>query len=493
MKKNILNKILVLVLSIGLFACNDFLDIAPIDNLSGNNFWKTKADVESFNLSLYNRFRNTTMISSPYFVHTGDFRGAPVVATNTGDNFISDLRKNDLGTYITRSDSYKNITIWKNFYEVIQLANILHEQAGSLTDVLTLAEVKSYQAQAVFMRNLTYFFLVRTFGDVPYYTKSYQAESLPRTNMIKVLNMGITDLTTIKNDLPWTYEDQSKIAVRANRGAVIALLMHMNMWAAGFDTANSEDYYKVVAELGREIMEDNQGAYELLALNRTQEIFSGGSKEGLFEIVQNVNANEGFNNTSIYSNYVLQEPYTSRDKPQVYYASNFMTSIYPPSVIDGRKNTWFDQSIYTSDGTQQMFKFLNPYQGNDGALNSNAGNQVVFRYTGAVLLRAEALAALNRDAEALDIVNLIRNRAQATPFASSGNTLDDDIYWERVRELMGEGHYFYDLVRTRKVYNGNYSFAPISASGFNEGAWTWPLDVTALDNNPLINLNQYWN
>lgn len=491
MKKNII-KIVVLSLFLSVSGCTDFLDVAPIDNLSGNNFWKTKSDFESFNLGLYNRFRKATMISTNYFVHTGDLRCAPVKA-NSGDAFVSDLRNNALGTYITRSTTYKAITVWTSFYEVIQLSNILYQKAGESGSILTAEEVKSYKAQAVFMRNLSYFCLVRTFGAVPYYTKAFESQALPRTNMVTVLNNAIADLNAVKEDLPWTYEDQSKVAVRAMRGSVIALLMHMNMWAAGFDQPNAANYYTTVAELGREIMEDNQGAYELLPLDRSREIFTGGSKEGLFELVQNVNTNENFSSASIYSNYVLKDPYTSRAKAQIYYDANFIIKIYPPTIEDGRKLAWFDQNIYTSDGSQQMFKFLNPFQGTDGTLNSNIGNQVVFRYSDAVLLRAEALANLNKDNEALPIVNLIRARAKAELFTTSGIALQDDIYWERVRELMGEGHYFYDLVRTGKVYDANYSFVPIGVAAFNQGAWTWPIDITALDNNPYVTLNQYWN
>lgn len=118
---------------------------------------------------------------------------------------------------------------------------------------------------------------------------------------------------------------------------------------------------------------------------------------------------------------------------------------------------------------------------------------MVFRYADVVLLRAEALANLGRDNDALPVLNLIRQRAGAPDIASNGDALKSDIYYERVRELMGEGHYFYDLVRTRKAIDGNFTFSPITADGFARGAWTWPIDVTATANNPFMTLNQYWN
>lgn len=480
----------------------DFLDVAPIDNLAGNNFWKTQEDVESFTLSIYNRFRNVTMVNTPFFMATAELRGAPVNTNPEHDfnEYVGFLRNNQLGQLLSNfrysgDSGFRRITQWGKFYEVIQLSNILYEKvddvsAGELSEV----QLKSYKAEAIFMRNLTYFYLVRLYGDVPYYTKAFNEAPLPRLNMLEVLKNGIAELEAIKNDLPWSYEDSSLVAVRAMRGSVIALLMHMNLWAAGFDEDNDTTiYYQKVADLGQEIMEENGGAYQLISLQNSKEIFSGGSKEGLFEIVQNVNSNENFDLNSIYSNFVVKTPLVAYNTPFLFYDVNFMRRIYPPTETDLRKELWYDENLYSSNGTQQFFKFVNPFQNTNGQLTSNIGNQIVFRYTDAVLLRAEALAKLNRDSEAQTIVNLIRNRAGAENFVTSGTALKNDIYWERVRELMGEGHYFYDLVRTRRVVDGNFSFAPISLSAFKEGAWTWPIDPTALENNPYITLNQYWN
>ena len=121
-------------------------------------------------------------------------------------------------------------------------------------------------------------------------------------------------------------------------------------------------------------------------------------------------------------------------------------------------------------------------------------NQIVFRYADAILLRAEALAELGRDAQAREIVNVVRERAQADLAVTEvGDELKDFIWWERTRELMGEGHFFYDLVRTRKVVNSKYTMAPINVDAFNRGAWTWPIHPDALNNNPYMTLNTYWN
>lgn len=487
----------VLSLSSG---CKKFLNVTPVDNLSGNTFWQSKADVEAFTGGIYNRFRTATM-DIIFFPGTGDMRGAPVNTAVGGRDYILELRFNMINQLLSRVQTnyfnndyfgFKKITKWNDFYIMIQNANILYEQVGKLENgVLSEGDKKMYRAEAVFLRNLAYFFMIRIYGDVAYYTEAYHSKPLPRTNMVAVLDNCIADLMLVKNDLPWTYEDPSIVAVRAMRGSAIALLMHMNMWAAGFTNSSKIPYYEATAALGEEIM-NNPGSYELLPLERTKDIFKGKSKEGLFEIVQSLNYGESFKNAGPFSDYVLRSPNKlAVEKSFVYYDTKFMNQLYPDGAADRRKDIWFDQYIYNKAGLFQMLKFVNIFAEEGEDLNPD-DNQIVFRYADAILLRAEALAELELDGQARTVLNKIRERAGATEIVTEGQKLKDDIYWERCRELMGEGHYFYDLVRTRKAVDPDYSFAPIGVDAFNRGAWTWPIDAAALTNNPYMTLNNYW-
>ena len=66
-----------------------------------------------------------------------------------------------------------------------------------------------------------------------------------------------------------------------------------------------------------------------------------------------------------------------------------------------------------------------------------------------------AAEALNRgnisDSRALDYLNEVRNRALLPDLGSTGSNLTNDIYKERRVELVGEGHHFFDLVRTGRA------------------------------------------
>jgi len=487
--------------SIIISGCKKFLNVVPVDNLSGNNYWQNQKDVEAFTTGIYNQFREN-VLSSAYFPTAGDLRCSPALRTGGGREYITQIVNNDLNLllqtegYFADLFNYKGMTKWNNWYKMVQSANILYVQADKV-ESLTPAQRKQYRAEAVFLRNLSYFFMVRQFGDVPYYTKAYNQDALPRMNMVQVLNNCITDMLTVKDDLPWTYEDPSIIGIRAMRGSAIALLMHMNMWAAGFETGDKTKYYNAVNELGDEIMKSR--SYELLPITRTKEIFKGRTKESLFEVLRSLNYGEYSTGAYLYNTFtdmVLHYPHKpvkSITQSYIYYDSRFIKKLYPSEVADKRREYWFDPlTMYATDGSWELLKFVNIFaaEGEDVLPDDDL---IVFRLPDAILLRAEAQAELGDDAGAMASANVVRARAQAEPFSGlNGKDLKDAIWYERCRELMGEGHYYFDLVRTKKVLDREYCYHTISIENFKAGAWAWPIDKSAMTNNPYMTLNEYW-
>jgi hypothetical protein len=151
--------------------------------------------------------------------------------------------------------------------------------------------------------------------------------------------------------LPWTQYSSNKKAIRASRGAVLALLMHVNMWLAGFDESQKNTYYEAVVDYGDQLVEKSGSAYTLLPLSQTATLFRGGSNEGIFEIVQNlsyINGNEVFSQNAIYSNEVMYSVFDDRSRPYIQYTYDFLTRIYPPSESDERVTYWFNENIYST-------------------------------------------------------------------------------------------------------------------------------------------------
>ena len=502
-----------------------FLDVRSYDDLVGNEFWKDRNDVEMYMQGLYYDFRATTT-SSIFLAATGDFRAAPVEFAHPSlpddlkaYKMFSLLRTNDLDeiyNYYNISEydylpafphrdfaRFDLVKRWSGFYQIIQKANIavveINKEGGP---DLSERERKQYTAEAVFVRNLCYFFLVRVFGDVPYYTEAYCDKVIGRTNMLEVLANIDKDMSEYYKDLPWTYSNNAQVGSRAQRGGAIALMMHTNMWLAGFSESKKDEYYQRTITLGDELLNENQNAYGLVNIDNIETVFQGRSKEGLFEITQNSNfSGEVFNRALTFAQMVKSRRVSST--AQIFYSIvkydiGYMNKLYPLNEPDKRKGLWFNGDMDPSIPNNPTFfdckKFHTKAQLAINDLVPN-NNQIVFRLPDCILLQAEAYANLDQPGPAYEKLMVIRNRAQASALNSSMSLdeLKDAIWFERSRELFGESHYFFDLVRTKKATNPAYTTNPILSSDFAKGAWTWPIDRSALLNNPEMVLNTFWN
>jgi len=175
-----------------------------------------------------------------------------------------------------------------------------------------------------------------------------------------------------------------------------------------------------------------------------------------------------------------------------YFNSFYMNTLYPADVADLRKTIWYEDMLSNS-GRFLILKYAyNTYA--SGNEDRNPDNTfLIFRYADAILLRAEALAELNQDAAAIEALNMIRNRAEAPVYDGGGGTpLKNFIFLERARELLGEGHRYFDLVRTGRIMNAQFARRPMTLDQYNRRAWTWPIDQSARNNNPLMSLNEFW-
>lgn len=510
----------VILMSSG--SCQKYLAVDPIDRLTGNNFYLSKDDVEANVAFMYAKFfekiRESWVLGA-----TGEARSGEIRATiNEGDartrpldpaerRIVEVLGANNLLTAISSSTytDYKlsKITEWAGYYQVIQSANILLSKLEEGIPGVTGADQARYVAEAKFIRSFTYFWMVRLYGDVVYYTEPYFSQSLPREDMVSVLDKCIADLEPYKAQMPWTHSDPAERGARPGRGAIIALLMHMHAWNASFDRANSKAHYTEVANLGKELIDSKAHRLHDLTEEAWAEVSKGRTDESLFEFYRSVNYgdtnwfSENWENFDIRNHYqfwshFLRWPYLypRHDKSisAAYFISEYMNKIYPEGEADKRRDLWIED-ITADNGQFVLKKFAyNVYtSGNEEGYPENS--IIIFRYSDAILLQAEALAELDRDSEATVSLNLVRNRAQATPYTGNGGSdLKNAIYLERCRELIGEAHRYFDLIRTRRILNAEWTMAPMNIDQYNRRAWTWPLSTSARNYNPNIVLNEYW-
>ena len=512
--------ILLIAIITGGTGCKKFLNVNPVDSMSGNNFWKSKDDVEKFVTGTYILLRNYTCMDGYSLLVMADYRCTAWIPSTqgTGRTYISDLNNNRIksilsstaswaGEYDNFSQSinqfgFKNMSDWGYMYRIITATNTILANIDS-KDIVDISDEdrNRYKAEATFIRSLTYFLMVRHWGDVPYVTDPSDEVPHERMNQVEVFKNCLTALNATKNSLPWTYADPTMRGVRAMRGGALALMMEMNMWMACFDDGNAKAYYEQTVSLGNELIGQNGGAYELLPIDNYKEIFKGTSKESLFEIGQDYNYGETFGLMATIADIVLRTPYKKNvNVTYLYYATPYLMQLYAPEnngQSDKRVDLWFEEpTMYNNTGQFVFKKFLNTFATQQETENPNDA-KILFRYVDAYLLRAEALERLGRFSEAVADVNVIRNRAGAELFTGLetnqyGQLLSDAIWWERERELMGESATFYDLVRTKRILSGQYTPFPITYDEFLNGAWTYPIHQNVLVGNPKIKPNQFW-
>ena len=131
------------------------------------------------------------------------------------------------------------------------------------------------------------------------------------------------------------------------------------------------------------------------------------------------------------------------------------------------------------DNTSYTIKYVTTLQNpNDGPANWK-----VIRYADVLLMYAEALNENGKTSEALDYLNMIRDRAGVQGY--SGLTKDDTrekIYVERRLEFYLEGQRWFDLIRTGRALDA------LSSLGMQPHMTVFPIPLSQIQiiNNPEV-------
>lgn len=177
----------------------------------------------------------------------------------------------------------------------------------------------------------------------------------------------------------------------------------------------------------------------------------------------------------------------------------------PASVYDGQRIDW---SLYApgerTNPRQDTVQYIFPYfmkvaapldhytipQRSGGGFNHK--DLYAFRLAETYLLRAEAYLGLGNTTMAAADINIVRNRANATP-VTAGEVDVDYILDERARELYTEEMRMITLMRLGKLvervqqYNNNPVFPGLNIQEHNN---LWPIPQTEIDLNTGTELEQ---
>lgn len=167
------------------------------------------------------------------------------------------------------------------------------------------------------------------------------------------------------------------------------------------------------------------------------------------------------------------------------------------TAIDLRLYNYFTPATLENQQTMILYK----YPGNKDLETGSplyANMPKVFRLAEMYLIRAEAYARMSSPKTALANADLHLLRGKRimgyVKRDLSGKQLTDAIKAERVKELIMEGHRFYDLKRYREGFNRKpqyLSIAPYDALSVksDNNRWIWPIPKHEVDANPNVDQN----
>lgn len=510
MKRNNIFKIFALaaVLVTGLSSCNDFLTIYPTDKTIGEDFWKTKEDVQGMVTGAYG-----SMISygcQERAIIWGAYRSDELVKYSSYNN--TNL-ENISAVNLLPQNGYNS---WESFYAVINRCNIVLNHAADVMEndpAFTKGDYDETRAQMLALRSLCYFYLVRTFRDVPYTTQSYEDDDqemvIPQVAPDSVLQYCINDLEEAERYImksgAYGKQDWRNVGY-FTRDAVRALLADIYLWRASINHSQA-DYQKCISYADQIIKSKDEyfqanttgmaamdkDPYHLIDRDMAfSSIFvDGNSSESILEWQY-----DGSNN----SNLALENLYYETGNSENHQTTSALMASQIFNFYDEKANTaqgqkvyvskndyryWYNvygvnseeatelsvrkmvsQDGYVSSGNQASTdptKFnVGETQNNRRTFDNYRQNWIVYRLTDVMLMKAEALvqtAANDSDRVVLDqafnLVQAVNKRSMAKNVSDTlqisafpdRESMELLVLAERERELCFEGKRWFDLMR----------------------------------------------
>jgi len=240
-------------------SCSDFLEVEPQNIITLEQFWNEEQDVTNSIAGCYSAMQSYDMISR--MMVWGEFRSENI--QNRG-NIEKDVNlERVLKENITANNSY---TAWNAFYNIINRCNIIMyyaPQVQAKDPSYTQGELKAHIAECTAIRSLCYFYLIRTFENVPYDNEPYLDDAremaIPATDFKTILNDLIASLEAVKNDAVVYYPKSNGLAGYYQTGritqlAIYSMLCEMYLWKQ--DYAKSIEYADFIIDFKKKYAEE---------------------------------------------------------------------------------------------------------------------------------------------------------------------------------------------------------------------------------------------
>jgi starch-binding outer membrane protein, SusD/RagB family len=487
MKKYIILPILLLLLSVNMtVSCSDeFINENPPYSIDSENYFNSETDYYNALVAAYD------LLHSSYInVMLGEIASDNTLSGGESVNDVIGIQQIDDMTHTSVNGNLKDV--WNWMYVGVQRCNYIME----FKDKTEFTGKNQIIAETRFLRAYYHFELVKFFGPLPLKgDKRFgldDEKTIPRSSVAEVY-------ASIESDLLYAIDNLSVIAPqtgRATKGAAQALLGKAYLYQNKF-TQSAQILEQVIVSNKFSLVSNYDTIFENNNENNSESVFEiqyTDAQGASFDCLQCSEGNVavGFNGIRNYSGPFFDGGFSFNVPTQASYDAY--------EVGDKRRDvailnivTWAAANNATyGTGYKHTGFFNRKYIARKGDTNigdqnlTNPNNYRAIRYADVLLMAAEAN---NRggidDAKARTFTNLVRRRAfgdllHDVPSLTTGSALTDVILSERRVELMGEGHRFFDLVRTGKAVgkitgftaNKNEIFpVPFEEIQFSSGNW----------------------
>jgi hypothetical protein len=410
-----LHRLLLLGILVGTGACQNFLDVKPKESISDDVTIVDRTSAETVLRGVYSGLANGSYYGTSY----------QSIGYLTGDNIQWTGSQSQVQEFINKRVNADNSTIagaWDAIYRTISRANNVIDKVPTVADAsLTQTLKDQYVGEALAIRALAYFDLVRVWGGVPLITRPTLAPTdnvgIRRSSVAETYAQVLRDLDAAEPLLPATTD-----RYRFTRKTVWALkaryYLYRQDWARAEEFATrliTDTNYRLVRPYNAFFANDARGTQESVL-----ELFYNGTTE--------VNGHRG-----------QWQPQTNGGTRQWAPNDAFVALVNNPAIGGNRstlvardnQNRWYGNLYYRTPASDPSF---------------------LIRIAELYLIRAEARAQQNNLVGSLTDLNAVRDRAGlAAATASTAAAALLAIENERRIEFALEPHRWFDLVRTGRA------------------------------------------
>ena len=437
-------------------SCDDFLDMQPTNSANSEGAVGTVADAEVAMNGVMSAMTSSLYYGRNLFMY-GDAKGGDLTIYSAGRGLDALYSFNHTAT----SGSYSGF--WSRGYYCILQVNSLLSNIDKLEKAGVQENFSYIKGQALTLRALFYFDLVRLYG-LPY---NYKNDSYGVPNITEPISaMAQPTRATVAENYAQIVSDLTEGAklMSGNKSrqngyvgyyANIALQARVKLYM--------EDYAGSLAA-AREVI--GSGEYSLYKNSNWVESWNRQfGSESIFEL--GITTEESDLGTGSLGFYLMC--YGRVKNAQGWFlASDYFLNRLGEDPTDVRWGV-MDNDEYWYDTDEERHGACYKYMGGtdlpgDGKATNTAVNIKIIRLSEVYLIAAEAALHTGDKQAAADYLNAIRSRAPQLAPATAETVSDDLILNERSKELFGEGHRFFDLLRMNRTieYNDDFQNVPIS-------------------------------